>query len=70
MRSRLTYQGPAVRWMPRRRRCIECGKLCDWRPGGEGRIYVRQHYRIDRPQMEYCITTWQEAQRPLDAWFE
>lgn len=53
--------------MARRRRCVKCGKLCDWRPGLEGRIHVRAHYRVDRDRMEWCITAWQEAQRPLAA---
>lgn len=54
--------------MPRRRRCIECGKLSDWRPGANGRVFVRKHYRADLAKMVYCIESWQEAQRPLDAW--
>lgn len=69
MRPRVVYQGPALRWMPRRRRCIECGALCDWRAGG-GRVYVRRHYRADRDYFVYCVEAWSEPQRILDAWIE
>lgn len=58
MCPRLRYHGPEVRWMPRRRKCKECGALVDWRQGA-GRVYVRRHFRADQMKMEYCIEVWE-----------
>ncbi len=54
----LRYQGPEVRWEPKRRRCPECGALVDWRPGSTGQFHLRRHYRVDRIHIEYCVTAW------------
>lgn len=65
--ARPARHGCALVWAKTRLRCPECGGLVDWRPGREGRVWMRGHYRTDVARLVYCIETFTPPQRDLSA---
>ncbi len=57
--------GCAVRWAATRIRCPECNGLVDWRPGRDGRVWMRSHYKFGESTFKHCIEVFVSQQRDL-----